>query len=123
MANERSISLSAEVTKFASTDDEIALGDLAIRKNFARDIVILFAVANGFVLLGLGVIFRVDCVQLSAKQILPAQRLVSSQVIMALLGATTVQLGTVVLTIARAIFPGSSTDRRVPARRDNQPIS
>ncbi len=67
---------------------------------------ILFFVANLFVLIGLGIVFWQDCVQLAAKEINPNDRIVSGQVIMALLGATTVQLGTVIYTITRAIFPG-----------------
>jgi hypothetical protein len=60
------------------------------------------------VLLGLGVVFAVDCVQLRRHQINPDQRIINGQVVMALLGATTVQLGAVIYTITRAIFPGPS---------------
>ena len=66
---------------------------------------ILFAVSNVFVLFGLGIVFGLDCVQLQAKLIAPTQRIITGPVVMSLLGATTVQLGTVIFTIARAIFP------------------
>jgi hypothetical protein len=105
MAGESEISLNAEEKTFVSADDQVALGDLAIRKSFARNIIWLFTGVNVIVLIGVGLIFNADCQQISARQIAPAQRIISSHVVMALIGATTVQLGTVVLTIAQAIFP------------------
>ena len=107
------VSLNQEVEAFATTADKIALGDLDIRKNFARNVMILFAVANLFVLVGLGIVFWQDCVQLTAHAIKPAERIIDGKVIMALLGATTIQLGTVIYTITRAIFP--TTNRASPA--------
>lgn len=101
------IGLENEVSTFASVDDEVKRGDLKIRKKFARNIVILFAVANLFVFAALTGVFVMDCVQLAAGLIRPADRVISNNVIMALLGATTVQLGTVIYTITRAIFPGA----------------
>ena len=108
MALEQRISLDARVGALVTTDDQVALGDLEIRKTFARSVIGLFVVANVLVLIGLGAVFSVDCLQIAAKQIAPDQRIVNSSVIIALLGATTVQLGAVVLTIARAIFPGAA---------------
>ena len=105
MSAEHEVSVDQEVTTFRSTADQVALGDLGIRRAFARNVMILFAVANLFVLIGLGVVFAMDCIQLADHQISPSQRVVSSEVLMTLLGATTVQLGTVVYTITRAIFP------------------
>ena len=98
------VSLDQEVKAF-SPPDPIALGDLEIRKNFADRVMILFAIANVGVLLGLGVIFAFDHIQLAAGLTKPSDRIVDGKVIMALLGATTVQLGTVIYTITRAIFP------------------
>jgi hypothetical protein len=100
-----SVSLNTEVREFRSTADTIAIGDLAIRKNFADRVMILFVIANVVVLIGLGVIFALDCIQLADHLTKPADRIVDGKVIMALLGATTVQLGTVIYTITRAIFP------------------
>lgn len=104
MADPGSISLSAEVAEFETTADRIALGDLQIRKNFARDVMTLFAVANLFVMVGLGFVFWQDSAQLWAGNIKPTDRIVNGDVIIALLGATTIQLGTVIFTITRAIF-------------------
>jgi hypothetical protein len=41
--------------------------------------------------------------------ITPADRIITSQVIMALLGATTVQAGAIAAIIARYLFPGRQT--------------
>ncbi len=65
----------------------------------------LFVISNVFVILGLGVAFWQDCAQPRDHLIKPSERIISSGVVMALLGATTVQLGTVILTITRALFP------------------
>ncbi len=99
------VNLGQEVRTFQSAADRILLGDLEIRAKFARNVMILFAAANAFVLVGLGAVFWLDCAQLAAKEITPKERIIDGHVIMALLGATTVQLGTVVYTITRAIFP------------------
>jgi hypothetical protein len=42
--------------------------------------------------------------------IAPADRIVNNQVIMTLLGATTVQVGAITAVIARYLFPGRSLD-------------
>ena len=91
-----------------SVADRIALGDLAIRKRFAGTTLLLFVITNVFVLSGLGVLFWQDTVQLTAGRIGAGDRIVSAQVVMTLLGATTVQLGAVIYTMARAIFPATT---------------
>lgn len=101
--------LGDEVVQFsASVDDEVALGDPGIRKKFARNTMVLFAISNVCVLIGLGVVVGLDASQLAGGIITAEQRIVDHRVIMALLGATTVQLGTVIFTIARAIFPAGT---------------
>jgi hypothetical protein len=98
------VSLNQEVDEF-TTADRIAIGDLEIRKNFANRVMLLFAITNLGALIGLALVFWQDCVQLAAGLTKPADRIIDGRVIMALLGATTVQLGTVIYTITRAIFP------------------
>jgi hypothetical protein len=98
------VSLNQEVDEF-TTADRIAIGDLEIRKNFANRVMLLFAIANVGALIGLAIVFWQDCAQLAAHLVKPTERLIDGHVIMALLGATTVQLGTVIYTITRAIFP------------------
>ena len=102
------IGLDQEVEGFETAADKVLLGDLELRTNFARNVMLLFATANTFVLVGLGVVFWQDCVQLAAHEIVSNERIIDGRVIMALLGATTIQLGTVIYTITRAIFPSQS---------------
>ena len=101
--------LSTEEELFSgSVDDQVALGDLGIRKDFAKNTMILFAISNVAVLIGLGIVIWLEAEQLAGGIIKPEQRIIDHRVIMALLGATTVQLGTVIFTIARAIFPSGN---------------
>ncbi|MGH6819210.1 MAG: hypothetical protein ACREC1_10630 [Methylovirgula sp.] len=101
------VALEPEVRSFETTADKVALGDLAIRQAFARNILWLFIAANAFVFVALGVVFWQDCAQVWAGRIAPGQRIVTDKVMMSLLGATTVQLGAAIYTITRAIFPGA----------------
>ena len=105
------ISLTQEVGQFQTTADRIAIGDLEIRRTFANRVMVLFALANVFVLIGLYIVFRQDGLQLAAGQVKSTERIVDGKVIMALLGATTVQLGTVIYTITRAIFPSAGAGK------------
>jgi len=107
----RAEGLASEIRTFATVADEVARGDLAIRTRFARDIITLFALTNVVVLTGLGIAFWQDCVLLAGGRIRPGDRIIDGKVVMALLGATTVQLGAVIFTIARAIFPGGAGRR------------
>ncbi|MEO7027352.1 MAG: hypothetical protein ABI056_07340 [Caulobacteraceae bacterium] len=66
MAEEADLALNLEVEKFESAVDRIALGDLDIRRRFARDILWLFIAANAFVFLALGTVFWRDGVELAA---------------------------------------------------------
>ncbi len=105
MAEGADLSLGREVGSFQTAADKVALGDLEIRKRFARDIMWLFVAANAFVFLALGVVFWRDGAQLAAHEVHADQRIIDAKVIMSLLGATTVQLGAAIYTITRAIFP------------------
>lgn len=82
----------------------IAIGDQEIRRQFAFYVIALFIGANIFVLVGLGIAYWQDCTLLRENFVKPNERIIDSKVVMTLLGATTVQLGTVIYTITRAIF-------------------
>ena len=45
---------------------------------------------------------------IASKLITPGDRIITSQVFMALLGATTVQVGAIMVIITRYLFPGRS---------------
>ena len=102
------ITLGGEVAEFRSVADSIALGDLEIRQRFARTVTWLFIATNLIVLSFVGYLVWQDGVQLLAGKITADTRIVDAKVVMTLLGATTVQLGTVIYTIARSIFPATT---------------
>ncbi len=60
---------------------------------------LLFSVTNSVVLLVVVLVFGFD------QSLAPADRLVTSEVIMTLIGATAVQLGVIMVTIAKSMFP------------------
>ncbi len=62
----------------------------------------LFGITNVVVLTALAFIFWVD------QGLQSADRLITSEVIMTLIGATTVQLGGIMLIIAKSMFPASA---------------
>jgi len=65
-----------------------------------------FIAANVVTLIALGILARLDQGNIAAKLIEPGDRIITSQVFMALLGATTVQVGAIMVIIARYLFPG-----------------
>ncbi|SFN41655.1 hypothetical protein SAMN05216386_0891 [Nitrosospira briensis] len=105
------VGLNKEIEKF-STSDQIALGDLEIRKQFASKIVWLFIGSNIFVMIALGTGFWSDYSQLASRIITQDHRIIDNKVIMTLLGATTVQLGAVIYTMTQAIFPTQSVKKQ-----------
>jgi hypothetical protein len=78
--------------------------DAIIRRNIAYSIMGLFAVVNLATLAFVYGLLRVDQADLVGKLIGPGDRVVNASVVMTLLGATTVQLGTAMLIMARFVF-------------------
>lgn len=101
------VPLGHEIDAFVPVADRIALGDLQIRTRFATTTLWLFIGTNAFVMAGLGIVFWQDATQLVAGRITAADRIVDAKVVMTLIGATTVQLGAVNYTMARATFPAT----------------
>jgi hypothetical protein len=100
------LSLNREAERVGlSVADESALGDHQPRQWMARRIVWTFVVANAVTLAALALLVWLDQNNMAAHLISPADRIVGNQVILALLGATTVQVGTVAAIIARYLFP------------------
>ena len=93
------------VTDAVSVGDQIAFGEFELRKETAKRILQIFGAVNVAVLIGLAFAFGFDVSLLRGGVITPADRLITGEVIMALLGATTVQLGAIMYTIARYLFP------------------
>ena len=99
------VSLDAEARLY-SVHEQIALQDAALRRWMARFVIPAFIKANILTLIPLGVLVVVDEVNIVKHLIAPGDRIIGGQVIMALLGATTVQVGTIAVVIARYLFPG-----------------
>jgi len=87
-----------------SVAEQIMLADAKIRRNLAYAIMGLFAAVNLATLAFVYGLFVVDQGDLAAKLIGPGDRIVNAQVLMTLLGATTVQLGSAMLIMARFVF-------------------
>jgi hypothetical protein len=78
---------------------QIDLGTFALKSLLARMLIGVFVGTNGFVVLLVSYLVWID----SARE--PAVRLVDRQVIMTLIGATTVQVGVISVGIFTALFP------------------
>jgi len=87
-----------------TVQDQIALSDADIRRRVAVWIMWLFGAVNVITMLFIFVLFCFDQSDLSAKELGPGDRIVNAEVLMSLLGATTVQLGTIALIMARYLF-------------------
>jgi hypothetical protein len=72
----------------------------------ARFVIPAFIKANILTLVALGLLVLLDEFNIAWHLIAPGDRIIGGQVIMALLGATTVQVGTIAVVIARYLFPG-----------------
>lgn len=88
-----------------SVADQIALQDADLRQWMARRVVIVFIIANVATLLVIAGLVWLDQTNIASKLTSPNQRIISQEVILGLLGATTVQVGTIAVIIARYLFP------------------
>ncbi len=89
-----------------SVDDTIALAELQLRVDTAKSILKLFGIANVFVLVFVVVLMIADWfVLVLDSAAVPGDRLINSNVVMTLLGATTVQVGTIMVSISAYLFP------------------
>lgn len=98
------VSLALKEREF-NIEDEIALRELQLRINTAERILKLFTIANGFVLAFLVVLLLADWILIGKGVATVDQRVVDREVLMALLGATTVQVGAIMFSISAYLFP------------------
>jgi hypothetical protein len=77
-----------------------------LREWVAAAIMVIFIVANGATLWIVLSLVGVDQHNIASKLITPADRVITNQVIMTLLGATAVQVGAIAAIIAQYLFPG-----------------
>ena len=99
------VSLNAEASPI-SVHDQIALKDAALRDWMAKDVIPAFLKTNVATLGAITALAILDEVNIAWDWIAAGDRIISAQVIMTLLGATTVQVGAIAVLIARYLFPG-----------------
>jgi hypothetical protein len=90
-----------------STAEKIALSDAGLRKVVAVAIVLAFLAVNGAVLWGIWVVFQkdIDLLTRAGSNFTAADRLVTTNLLMTLVGATTVQLGALIVLMGKYLFP------------------
>ncbi len=79
----------------------------SLRRMMTEEILPLFKVINKYVLLFVGLALVIDTALIWKGSIQAEQRLINSEVIMALIGAATVQVGSIIFTISAYLFPKS----------------
>lgn len=89
--------------------DENAEAERQLRKSAADRVINIFLVSNLAILAAVILASACDYLLIFKGTLHSDDRLISGKVIMALIGATTVQLGTVMLTIYRYLFPGPAS--------------
>ena len=106
------ISLSAVAAERAlSVDDQIKKQTADLRDSLANKVVRAFLWANLLTLAAIAALVSLDEINIWRGLIDPADRVISGRVVIALLAATTVQVGAVAAVIARHLFPSrSNTD-------------
>lgn len=96
------VSLNQEAQRDGLTvSEQIALRDATLREWLANRVVPAFVKTNVLTLVGLAALVALDESNLALHLITPADRVIGENVIIALLGATTVQLATIAALIAR----------------------
>jgi hypothetical protein len=92
-----------------SVADQIALQDAEQRKAITGRMLQTFIAANTVTLVGVALLVVLDEINLWAKLAPAGDRIITQQVIIGLLAATTVQVGAITVIIARYLFPGRSS--------------
>ena len=106
MAQSRKVSAGGTTTPL-TVAEEIVRSDAGLRRLVAGSIVVAFLVVNGAVLLGIWMVFTKDNEHLlrAGSNFTPSDRLVTTNLLITLVGATTVQLGTLIVLIGKYLFP------------------
>ncbi len=98
--------ISRLVSNFATNVHErIAWADAKLRRMVALWIVGTFIVANGIVLLGVWFMFQQEMAALRDHVYAAGDRVISSQLLMVVVSATTVQLGALTILMGKYLFP------------------
>jgi len=99
-----------EVPADLSVGEQVQLSDAQVRRQLSTWIMGLFGVVNIFTLALIVWLACADQSELAAKIIPAGDRVIDAQVIVSLLGASTVQLGSIAVIMVRLVF--RPVDRR-----------
>jgi hypothetical protein len=91
-----------------TVDEQIALSDAELRKGVAERIVRAFITVNSTVLAIVAAAFIADCLMVSDGTIGARDRIVSTNVLLALISAATVQLGGIAIIMGKYLFPAKT---------------
>jgi hypothetical protein len=96
----------ADLTRIIAEGElEIHRGDLAIRQAAADRLLMIFAITNIAVLGFLFLVFAADVVLVATGSEPATARIIDRGVVKTLIGATVVQVGTLMVAMARYLFP------------------
>jgi branched-subunit amino acid transport protein len=84
--------------------ERIALSDARVRQYVSYAIAAAFLVVKFLTLAGVVFIFETDNANIIAKVIAPEYRVINANVVMTVVGGTTVQLGALALTMGRYLY-------------------
>lgn len=98
----KAVSLDAEASRKGLSIEQ---RDADLREKVVDRVLPVFLQANRWTLVALGVLALLDEINIGFRLVPPGSPIITSQVIMALLGATTVQVGAIVVAIAGYLFP------------------
>jgi len=84
--------------------ERIALSDARVRQHVSYAIAAAFLAANFLTLAGVAYIFETDNANIIAKIIAPEYHVINANVVMTVVGGTTVQLGALALTMGRYLY-------------------
>jgi hypothetical protein len=102
---------------------EIHRGDLAIRREAADRLLLIFTITNITVLAFLIIVFVADVVLVVTGSEAATARIIDRGVVKTLIGATVVQVGTLMIAMARYLFPRTERQGlffRPPANQQRQ---
>jgi hypothetical protein len=92
--------------------EQIALTDATVRAHVSYAVAGAFVATNLLTAIGVAYIFIQDNANLVASLITTSDRVITPNVVMTIIGATTIQLGALALTMGKYLYPGSSKPTR-----------
>ncbi len=99
--------------------EKIALTDARVRAHVSYAIAGAFVFANVVTLAGVAYIFHADNANIVAKTTASSDRVITPRVVMAIVGATTIQLGALAITIGKYLYPSTPNPAGRSSTKDN----